>query len=554
MRGLILLNAVLVCGCYGSHGLTGSPDGSTGPDGGPDASDAPYDPVGEPTDAVADDPPTLCGNGTLDPGEECDDGNDVGSDDCTNACRRARCGDGVRWDGHEECDGSDLGGATCASLDPAYEGGVLRCSECTYDTSGCIARCGNGALDPGEECDDGNDVMWDGCGECAVVEVQVNVAVDGDQMYPDVAMGDDGFVIVWQSETDGIFDIVGRRFGATGSAVGPELRVSQFPARDQIHPAIAMNGDGEFIVVWQSLEQDGDGWGIYARRFRSDGSPRGGEFRVNEYATDDQTKASVGMAADGGHVIAWESHEQDGSDQGVFARIFAADGTAVGDEFLVNEHTRYSQSDCSVAVAPDGRFVIAWESFMQDGAGEGIYAKAFAADSWVERHEFQANTWVTRNQATPSVAMEPDGSFVIVWKSEGQDGDGWGVFGREFGTIGTLDGEEFQANSVTRNNQTHPLVALAPGGRRVVAWSSMLTDGSGYGVYGRRLASEGTPSGAEFHPNTFTTDDQWVSALAMRPDGSFIVVWSSYEMDGSGAGIFSQRYSPSGSALGAAAW
>ncbi|MBW2260644.1 MAG: DUF4215 domain-containing protein [Deltaproteobacteria bacterium] len=544
----------LLAACYGSHGivgLAGSPDGASEPDVDPDA---PHDPATEPGDTGPELPPTTCGNGVLDPGEECDDGNDDDSDACLGSCREARCGDGVRWVGHEECDGADLGGATCTSLDPAYEGGTLRCSACVFDVSGCVAFCGNGVLDPGEACDDGNHVPWDGCRECVVVEVLVNTVSDGDQMYPTVAMGGGGFVVAWQSETDGIFDVVGQRYGAAGFAMGPEFRISQLTSRDQFHPSLAMNEAGLFVVTWQSFEQDGDGWGVFARRYRADGTALGDEFQVNEYAADDQTKAAVAVSGEGGFVVAWESDEQDGSDQGVFARMYGSDGAPLGGEFLVNEHTRYSQSDCALAMAADGRFVLAWESFMQDGAGEGIFAKVFEADGWVERHEFQVNTWVTRNQATPAAAMAPDGSFVLVWKSEGQDGDGWGVFGQEYADAGLVDGEEFQVNSETRNHQTHPLVALTPDGRRVVAWSSMLTDGSGFGVYGQRFASSGTPSGGEFNSNTFTADDQWISAIAMAPDGRYVLVWSSYGMDGSGAAVLLQRYDPSGRALGAAPW
>jgi cysteine-rich repeat protein len=553
-HALAVVASGLLAACYGSHGiagLAGSPDGGTGPDAEPDA---PHDPAAEPGDTGPELPSSTCGNGILEPGEECDDGNDDDSDACPGSCRDARCGDGYRWEGHERCDGSDLGGATCASLDPAYEGGTLRCSECLYDVSGCMTYCGNGVLDPGEACDDGNDVPWDGCGECAVVEVLVNTVTEGDQMYPAVAMGEDGLVVVWQEELDGLFDIVGQRFGATGSAVGGPFPVSQHRASDQIHPAIDMNAEGEFVVVWQSFEQDGDGWGVFGRRFQPDGRPLGDEFRINEHPADDQTKAAVAMDGLGGFAVAWESDEQDGSDQGVFARLYGLVGAPPGEEFRVNEHTRYSQSDATIAMSADGGFVVAWESFMQDGAGEGIFAKLFEADGTVERREFQVNTWVTRNQATPCAAMAPDGSFILVWKSEGQDGDGWGVFAREFAVDGLVLGEEFQVNSETRNNQTHPAVALAAEGRRVVAWSSMLTDGSGYGVYGRRLVSSGTPSDGEFNPNTFTADDQWIGALAMADDGRFAVVWSSYGMDGSGTAVLLQRYDPSGRALGAAPW
>ncbi len=92
---------------------------------------------------------TPCGNGVLDEGELCDDGNDDTSDGCPSGpngnCRPAACGDGYVWIGHEQCDdGNTNDGDQCSS-------------DCT------LAACGDGRLDPGELCDDGNDETSDDC-------------------------------------------------------------------------------------------------------------------------------------------------------------------------------------------------------------------------------------------------------------------------------------------------------------------------------------------------------------------------------------------------------
>lgn len=79
---------------------------------------------------------SLCGNGVVDSGETCDDGNTVDSDACTAACQEARCGDGVAYQGVEECDGFDLSGMGCADF--GLDGDGLTCdASCNFDTSGC---------------------------------------------------------------------------------------------------------------------------------------------------------------------------------------------------------------------------------------------------------------------------------------------------------------------------------------------------------------------------------------------------------------------------------
>ena len=100
----------------------------------------------------------FCGDGVLDPGEGCDDGNLVDGDGCRPDCTRQVCGDSI-LDAWEECEtggAGDLNGATCASL--GYHPGTLACGEdCRFDTSGCPGRCGDGIQDPTEACD-GSDL------------------------------------------------------------------------------------------------------------------------------------------------------------------------------------------------------------------------------------------------------------------------------------------------------------------------------------------------------------------------------------------------------------
>ncbi len=115
----------------------------------------------------------LCGNGTVDAGEVCDDGNDQEDDDCTTVCRRPTCGDGLMQPGLEE--GCDDGNG-----DPS--------DACTNQCQ--PARCGDGILrtgltedDPGyEACDDGNADDGDGCdAECALEAGGECIDADGDQ-------------------------------------------------------------------------------------------------------------------------------------------------------------------------------------------------------------------------------------------------------------------------------------------------------------------------------------------------------------------------------------
>ena len=70
------------------------------------------------------------------------------------------------------------------------------------------------------------------------------------------------------------------------------------------------------------------------------------------------------------------------------------------------------------------------------------------------------------------------------------------------------------------------------------------------GIYGQRYAADGAPVGDEFRANTYTYSDQIYSSVTALNDGGFVVTWSSYHQDGSGYGIYGQRYAADGSPVG----
>ncbi|HTL34430.1 MAG TPA: DUF4215 domain-containing protein, partial [Kofleriaceae bacterium] len=89
----------------------------------------------------------LCGNGTPDAGEECDDGNTVDGDGCDTNCRSSRCGNGIVA-GTEQCDDGNTNNA---------DGCEANCT---------LPVCGNNITDPNEQCDDGNSIDGDLCESC----------------------------------------------------------------------------------------------------------------------------------------------------------------------------------------------------------------------------------------------------------------------------------------------------------------------------------------------------------------------------------------------------
>jgi hypothetical protein len=215
---------------------------------------------------------------------------------------------------------------------------------------------------------------------------------------------------------------------------------------------------------------------------------------------------------------------------------------AQGAEFRVNTYTTDVQSRPRVAMDAGGRFVVVWRSYGQDGNNFGIFGQRYDAAGVLLGGEFQVNTYTTDSQSNPDLAMDPAGNFVVVWHSSTQDGDNRGVFGQRYDAAGTPQGVEFRVNSYTTNLQDYPAVAMDAAGNFVVVWESISQDGDNYGVFGQRFTAAGVPRGTEFRVNTYTTNIQFEPIVASDAHGNFVVVWSSFTQDGSNDGVFAQRY------------
>ncbi len=285
-----------------------------------------------------------------------------------------------------------------------------------------------------------------------------------------VAEGDgNGYVTTWTNyeqaggDTSGL-GVYAQRYFADGSPNGPDFLVnSAYTDGDQGSPDVAIDGSGNFVIVWESPDEDGDGFGIYAQRYLANGTADGTAFKVNEYTTGDQQNPTVVRDNAGRFVIAWQSDGQDGDGYGIYARRYAADGTAIDtNEFLVNTTTAGDQKMPTAAVARDnGNFVIAWEGDVAAAeTSVEVLARVYDSTGGTIRDEFQVNTVVPRDQVTPDVAMDADGDFIVAWTTEGQPGSGSDVQAQLFDETGTTVGGEFRVNETTLQGQVNPSVGM----------------------------------------------------------------------------------------------
>jgi predicted Zn-dependent protease len=318
---------------------------------------------------------------------------------------------------------------------------------------------------------------------------------------------------------------------------------------DDAMQAVAMDANGNYVVVWSSCGQDGSGWGVYAQRYDYQGNRIGGEFRVNTTTAGDQSTAAVAMDNAGNFVVVWLSYGQDGSGYGVYGQRFNSSGAAQGGEFRVNTTTYDDQIGPSIAMDATGDFVVTWTSYSQDGYGAGVYAQRYNASGLKQGGEFRVNTTTAGNQDYSRVAMSDAGSFVVVWSDDAKDGSSYGIYAQRFDASGVAQGGEFRVNTTTADSQDYASVAMNAAGDFVVTWSGYASDGTGWNVYAQRYSAAGAALNGEILVNDATAGDQMHSAAAMDQYGNIMITWQSWSSS-TGWDVYGQQFTSSGARQG----
>ncbi len=420
----------------------------------------------------------------------------------------------------------------------------------------------------------------------------VNSADNAYQSNTEVAADDNGnYVITWHSyvaATD--HDVYGRRFDSDDNPVGSQFVINSHTTNSQKNPAVGVDNGGDFVVVWESYNQNSvSDWSIYAQQFTVQSSPSAsvGEFVIDAANANNNQHYGQAISMDnkGNYVVAWA--EFDGTSYwSVYASRYYGNGEEESTVFIGSE---IHQGDLDVSIADDGSFVVVWEkdefeirgakydsdgsfetsfqvntdtgpqqgepTIAMDSDGNFVVAWRHNTDGIVYREfdsggnptsvELQASL-NTNGLAQPDIAMNAASDFVITWVDPNGDGSSSGLkaYWSDIGSVGVV----FNVNTYTSGSQTNPSVSINDSGEFVISWSSQTPD---YNIRAQRYDSNGDPVDSEFQVNTYTSNSQFYPAVSINQFGDFGIVWaSSNGQDGDDLGIFGQGFSRDGEFLG----
>jgi len=425
---------------------------------------------------------------------------------------------------------------------------------------------------------------------------QVNTYTSGAQFDPAIAIAPDGsFVVVWTSDGQNggnIDDVFAQRFNADGTPAGPEFQVNITTDGHQRNADIAMDGQGNFAVVWEGTGV-GDVEGVFLRRFNREGSalepssavleaeaepggdliagaakelvgqifrrprpqrprpleniptpgpggsnsrtPRSvqGETRVHDnlarYTRHDDP--AISMNSSGEFVVAWHFNESVDVplNSDVLAKVFDAAGNAVSPEFRIHAENPEVQHEANVALNDQGEILFAWTSMGQEANtgtdSYGIFARRYRGDG-PTGPEFQVNTATANAQVAPQIFIDDQGNSTFVWETVGEAGF--------FSTYHPNQGSPTPEFMVEEVGYYHRAAVDSQGNTVVTA-----VGGSHVDAYQIRIPQQQVVNRERFFSRTAAVGGVDV---ALNADGDGVMVWVINGEDGSGDGVFAQRF------------
>ncbi len=320
------------------------------------------------------------------------------------------------------------------------------------------------------------------------------------------AMGDE-LLLVGHSGRDSVF--YGQRLSLDGSVIGEVITYDPGPEHRKILGLLpADRGDGTFAMVWhgEGADQRGD---IMMQVFnKATGQAITEPQRVHDDLGSNQTGPDLALG-DGTVLAVWVD-DRTSVRQSVWGRRLWPSGEPIGDAFQISQQTDYWIRDVKVAGNGTGQAVVVWTAWKNDGyVPEKVYAQILGTPNFtpVGNNIIVSDAAYNSSDFDADVAVADDNTFVVVYR-----------------------------------------------GTTIDSWSARP-----YDVYLRRFAADGSPLTATLQvnsgePDSFNDDfdGRMSPSIAMRPDGSFGVVWTEGLADVADPGIYPvlQLYTSDASPIG----
>jgi len=324
------------------------------------------------------------------------------------------------------------------------------------------------------------------------------------------------------------------------------LRVGQYAL---VLGLVTLN-NGRFLAIWSGAIYSTQTTLLTARLFEHDATPVGEPITLHSEPMNYLVDMGIAQFDDGSFLLSWRGMQQLQPHTETFGQLFDWVGNPVGEKLSLRSDD-CDTYDLSVASLSQTDLVLVWTCDEGTiGCKEGVCGQLFTTSGDPLGGEFQI---APASNPNPSVSSFSDEGFVVLWSGAQVPFLQAAMLMQLYGPGAVKQGLPLPASKWGAEYSWSPFSATFEEDRFVAVWHR-LTGPSEYEVIVRAFQSDATPEGEEFTPTSYLLKAPPHPHLASFADNGFIVVWTSGPdhaytdpgQDGSGSGIFAQRFNPDG--------
>ncbi len=285
---------------------------------------------------------------------------------------------------------------------------------------------------------------------------------------------------------------------------------------------VAVDSNGEVAVIAWSDERATKGR-IYTRRLRADGTWVEDEVLASgdEDAADrdrSMQRCTVAMNPDGRYLVAWKETAGGREPWRLRARVFAADGTPLGAAFDVDpgQGTSMNWAPAAVALGQGQGYLVCWIR-----TGVGPIARRVSLSGELIGPAWRLSDRTKDSAANPAVVQLADRTFVCVW-DEQANAKSRVLTGRKIGRDAKPAGNPILFDFGGAGGELDAELAPTDDGGFLMAWTTR--DSPGRDVVARFFQADGRPAGPPLGMSTQKNEQDFCDVLRL-PDGTWVVAW-----------------------------
>lgn len=327
------------------------------------------------------------------------------------------------------------------------------------------------------------------------------------------------FAVVWRDDhdQDNKGEIRFTAYSRWGKSCGPETVVSKDNTVIQADPRIAMDGEGQCVIVWEDGPQNSRN--VLVKGLTMDGSEKFPTFVVNDETVGEHMAPDVGKAAQGEFTVVWQERDQG---QRILSRGFNESGSPRFGQIVVCSGTNGIPGAPAIAIAPNGSFVVVWGELLDESLS--VKARGFMENGTERFSEITVASGLGDQDVWPKVAIRPDGMFVVSWERSVDD-----VEIRGFNTDGSQRFATIKVNTRPTGRQFHSDIAMQSSGRFIVIWTDDSNENHLGQLRARGFTSDGQEAFKEFTVNLRGGGDQRRPRIMFDSGDNYYVVWEDDE-------------------------